>query len=218
MKLSVKLLTPFLFSSLMAGSALGQGRIATIDMGKVFDNYWRTKQAQANIEDQRADMKKELDGFVSDYNKAKEEYQKLLASASDQALSVEERDNRKGAAEKKLLDMRELEQTISQYQKHADQTLREKVRRMQDNIVKEIRDVVNAKAKSAGYTLVLDVAGTSMNNVPVVIYSNGENDLTKEILDQLNAGAPPDLPKASEKKDEGKKDGRKPVPEKSGYK
>jgi outer membrane protein len=215
MKLTVKLLTAFLFSSLLTGSALAQGRIATIDMGKVFDNYWRTRQAQANIEDQRADMKKELDSFISDYNKAKEEYQKLLASANDQAVSLEERDKRKSAAEKKLLDIKELEQTISQYQRQADTTLREKIRRMQDNIVKEIRGVVNAKAKSAGYAIVLDVAGASMNNIPVVIYNNGENDLTGAILEQLNVNAPAELPKIGEKKDELKKDEKKPDSEKS---
>lgn len=218
MKLNVKLLTAFLFSSLLAGPALAQGRVATVDMGKVFDNYWRTKQAQVNIEDQRADMKKEMDGFISDYNKAKEEYQKLLASAGDQALSVEERDKRKSAAEKKLLDIKELEQTISQYQRQAETTLREKGRRMQDNIVKEIRGVVSAKAKAAGYALVLDMAGVSMNNVPVVLYTNGENDLTKDVLDQLNASAPADLPKTGEKKDDGKKDEKKPDSEKSGNK
>jgi hypothetical protein len=33
--------------SLLSSSAWAQGRIATIDLRKVFDSYWKTKQAQA---------------------------------------------------------------------------------------------------------------------------------------------------------------------------
>jgi len=203
-----------LLAMVLNSSALAQGRIATIDMGKAFDNYWRKKQAVAALNEQAADMEKEHKGFVDDWNKAKEEYQKLLTSANDQAVSPEERDKRKSAAEKKLLDVRELEQTIAQYDRQARTTLEEKQRRMRDNIVNEIRAVVGTKAKSAGYALVLDTAGASINNIPVVIYQNGENDLTDTVLLQLNAGAPADLPKATEKKDEEKKDEKKPDSEK----
>lgn len=193
-------------------SALAQGRIAVVDMGKVFDGYWRTKQADAALKEQAADMEKEHKGFIEDWNKAKEEYQKLLASANDPAISTEERDRRKSAAEKKLLDIRELEGTIQQYERQARTTLDEKQRRMRANILSEIRAVINARAQSAGYVLVLDIAGLSLNNVPVVLYQNGENDITADILKQLNANAPPELPKAPEKKGDDKKpDSEKPA-------
>jgi len=41
--------------------------------------------------------------------------------------------------------------------------LRETERQRHDDIVKEIRSVLNADAKAAGYTLVLDVSGDSAN-------------------------------------------------------
>lgn len=140
---------------------------------------------------------------------------KLLTSSNDQAASPEERDKRKSAADKKLQEVRELEQTIQQYERQARTTLDEKQRRMRANIVTEIRAAAAAKAKSAGYALVLDAAGASMNNVPLVIYQSGDNDITDEVLKQLNASAPADLPKATEKKDEEKKDEKKSDSEKS---
>ena len=43
-----------------AGSALGQGRIATIDLNKAFSNYWKRKEAEANFKDMQMDMEKEF--------------------------------------------------------------------------------------------------------------------------------------------------------------
>ena len=82
-----------------------------------------------------------------------------------------------------------------QFEKQARTTLDEQRRRMRDNILVEIRNLVNAKAKSAGYTLVIDSAAETGNNTPVVLYTNGENDLTQNILEQLNLGAPAEIAK-----------------------
>jgi outer membrane protein len=213
MKSLIKLSAILFVTSLLTAPAFAQSRIATIDLRKSFDNYWRTKQADASLKDQATDMEKEHKGFLDDWNKSKEEYQKLLTSAGDSAVSAEERDKRKAAAEKKLLDIKELEQTIGQYERQARTTLEEKKKRMRDNILKEIREVINAKSKSAGYTLVVDVAGETINNTPVIVFSNGENDITDEVLKQLNAGAPVEAPKTDDKKDT-KSDDKKSAPAK----
>ena len=75
-------------------------------------------------------------------------------------------------------------------------------------MVIEAHPAIDGKAKSAGYSLVLDAAAESVNNTPVLLFTNGENDITEAILSQLNATAPVELPKPAEKKDE-KKPGEK---------
>ena len=57
-------------------------------------------------------------------------------------------------------------------------------------IVTEIRAVIEAKSKTAGYSLVIDIAAESVNKTPVILFSNGENDITETILSQINAVAP----------------------------
>lgn len=186
--------------SVAAQTAFGQVKIATIDMTKTFDSYWRTKQADAALKEQAAEMDKELRGFIDERTKAVEDYQKLLASANDPALSAEERDKRKAEADKKLQDLRELEQTIQQYDRQARVTLEEKKNRLRANLVNEIRAVIETRAKSAGYTLVLDSSAVGANNVPIVLYRTPENDLTEEVIKQLNATAPGDSSKSAEPK------------------
>jgi Skp family chaperone for outer membrane proteins len=209
MKLIRILLLTALCSATFALPCLAQSRVATVDVKRLFDGYWRTKQAAANLKEQAADMAKEGKGFADDYTKARQDYQKLLDSTADTVISAEERDKRKAAAEKKLLEIRELEQTLHQYDRQATSTMQEKNRRMRDNILRDIREVVNSKAKAGGYALVLDTAAEGINNTPVVMYSSGDSDLTDAVLTQLQSTAPTDLPKADTTPTETKPDPKK---------
>ena len=83
-------------------------KIATIDLRKVFDGYWRTKQADANLKEQAADLEKERQMMVEQFQKGEANYKKMLDSANDQALSATERDKRKKDAENELLNLRDM--------------------------------------------------------------------------------------------------------------
>lgn len=195
-----------LLAMLLCNSAMGQGRVATIDMRKVFDNYWRTKQARLAIDEDKAEKEKDHTTMVNEWKKLKEDYQAAQTGASDQAISAEEREKRQKLAEDKLKKVKEAEESLVSYEKTARSTYEERIRRMHDNILEEIRNVLSAKAKAANYAVVLDTAGDSVNGIPVVLFSSGENDITASLLEQLNAAAPtevkPDAKPADKKKDE----------------
>src|ERR1017187_7845868 len=158
-----KIVPVLLLVSLMSAPAWGQGRLATIDLRKVFDNYWKTKQADAALKDRAADIEKEHKSMLDDWKKAKDDYQTLLTEANNQTLSLEERDKRKKTAEDKFKQIKDLEEQITQYERQARTTLEEQKKRMRDSIVEEIRAAVNSKAKSAGYALVIDAGAESGN-------------------------------------------------------
>ncbi len=209
-----RLLPALLLAGLLSSTALAQNNIGTIDLRKVFDGYWKTKQADAVLKERAADMDKEYKNMGDDLKKGDDDYKQILASSNDQAVSAEERDKRKKAAESKLKYLTEQKQTILQFERQAQTTIGEQRRRMRDNILGEIRTVVNAKSKTAGFALVLDTAAESLNNTPSVLFSSGSHDITDDVLKQLNASAPPDVlkpevatpdKKDTEKKDTGKK-------------
>jgi outer membrane protein len=199
MTTSLKVTLALLVAGLTTLSATAQGRIATVDLGKVFDGYWKTKQAEAALKDRAADLEKEHKGMVEDYKKGNEEYQKLLAAANDQAVSAEEREKRKKTAETKLKEMKDLQETIAQFERQARTTLDEQRLRMRNNLLGEIRTAINSKAKSASYALVVDTVAESAKNTPVVLYNSGDNDITESLLEQLNLTAPPEPAKTDTK-------------------
>jgi len=205
-----KIIPAFLLLSLLTSSTRAQGRMATVDLRKVFDTYWKTKQASASLKDRAADMEKEHKNMLEDWKKGKEDYQGLLAGANDQAVSAEEREKRKRSAEEKLKYIKETEDTILAYEKNARSTMDEKQRRMRESILGEIRSVLNSKAKKDGFTLVIDTAAESVHNTPIVLFSANDNDLTEAVLAQLNASSPPEPVRQDEKKnDKGEKNGNK---------
>jgi outer membrane protein len=175
--------------------ALAQSKIATVDLRKLFDGYWKTKQAQADIQGHAAQLDKDDKGMKDDLQKASKEYEDLLEQANDQAISADERDKRKQAAADKLKQIQDSKTALEQYERQAQATLSDQRQRMRTDILKEIDAAITAKAKAGGFTLVIDTAAETINQTPTVIYSSGENDLTADVLAQLNVGAPIDLTK-----------------------
>lgn len=173
-------------------------KVGIISLKKVFDGYWKTKQADAQLKDRASEFDKQRKEMIEGYQKSNEEYKKLLDSAGDQAVSAEERDKRKKAAETKLRDIQEIETQVTQFDRTARATLNEQQRRMRDSILREIQDVIATKAKTAGYSIVLDTAAESVNSTPVLVYNNGENEITDDVLRQLNINAPADFLKTTD--------------------
>jgi Skp family chaperone for outer membrane proteins len=175
--------------------ALAQTKIGTVDLRKLFDGYWKTRQAQAMLTERQAQLGKDIKSMSDDLKKGSEEYQKLMEQANDQAISADQRDKRKLAAADKLKQLQESKTALDQFERQTQVTLTEQMQRMRESILGEIKAAVAAKAKAAGYWLVIDAEPEIANGTAAVVYSNGENDLTDEVLKQLNAGAPIDLTK-----------------------
>jgi outer membrane protein len=185
---------------LICASAHAEYRIATVDLGRVFTNYWKTKQAQTAIDEHRTDIEKTGKDMMTTFNKAKEDYQKMVDSMNDPAVSSQERDKRKKAADDKLKDLKDQDDALAQFDRASRASLEEQLKRTRDNIVADIRVAVTAKAKTDGYTLVIDTAAQTVNGTPVILYSvPGDNDITDAVIKQINMGAPVDIQKSDDK-------------------
>jgi len=171
-------------------TAQAQPKIATVDLRKIFEGYYKTKQADSQLRERGVDAEKQYKGMLDEYQKANEDYKKLVESANDQAVSSDERDKRKKSAETKVVELNEIEKTLTQFKREKQATFDEQKRRMRDQIVREIREQINNRARSGGFTLVLDTSAESINQAPFILFSTGQSDLTEEILSQMNIGAP----------------------------
>ena len=176
----------------MAFSAAAQTKVATVDMKKIFNSYWKTKQATASLENRKVELHKKMKDMADGLEKAQTDYKQLLDQSNNQALSNEERDKRKQAAADKLKEITNTKTTLEQFQRQAEAQLADESQRMSGNLVVDIQKAVADKAKAAGFTLVINAA-----NSEAFIYVSQDNDITDSVLSQLNAGAPIDLPRPS---------------------
>jgi outer membrane protein len=174
--------------------AFGQSKIATVDLKKVLENYYKRRLAEAEYQQHVDQLDQQYAKMATDFKRQNDDYQTMEASASDQAVSQDERDKRKQAADDQLKQLEDLKGTLDQFQRQAQVTLSDQHQRMFENLLREIQKAVADKAKTAGDTLVLDVTATTAVGTPAILFDSGENDLTDDVLKELNSTAPPDLP------------------------
>jgi len=184
-----------------------EAKIGLIDLKRVFDGYYKTKQADTQLKERVADSEKVMKGMLDDYQKAQDDYKKLIDSSNDQAVSAEERDKRKKNAEAKLTELQDIERSVRQFRSTTQTALEEQKRRMREEILIYLKGVINTHAKKGNYTHVLDSAAESINQTPILLYTTGENDFTDEILAEINANAPAETAKTETKSD------TKPLPD-----
>jgi len=194
-------------ASLLSTTALAQGKVGVINLTKVFDEFWRTKQADIQIKDRLSEFEKMGQSMYDDYKKANEEFGKQIEAANDPALSKEESEKRRKDLDKKRKDIMEMENNIKQFQGNSQRALMEQRGRVRESILRDVRGVIEEKSKAGGYATVLDISAQSANGTPVVIFTTlagGESDLSDSVAKALAATAPPNSAKAEAPKTEAK--------------
>lgn len=170
----------------LAWPALAQPKIAIIDMNKVFESFYKTKAAKATLKDYIADLDKEGKALVDEFDKANGEYKKAMEESNNMGITAKEREKAKTVAEGKFKEVQEKQNTVELFNRRAKSQVDDQKRRMFEKIMEEIKTVVNSQAKSGSYTLVLDSTAETVGGNPIVLYNNGENDLTVPVITQLN--------------------------------
>jgi outer membrane protein len=165
-------------------------KIATVDLRKVFESYYKTVQANIAISNNLVERDKELNLMIDARKKSQGDWQEAEASANTMSLSADERAKYKKKAEDLLLDLQIRSESISNYYTRTESTRREEMGRHVGDLTTEILGVMNAMAKKQGYTLVLDRTALTMTGNPLILYTSGENDLTDPLIKELNSTAP----------------------------
>jgi outer membrane protein len=167
-----------------------QINIAVIDLQKVFTDYYKTQDAQRLITTRSDQFKKEMQEMQTDFQKLVDETQKLRDQVTDQALTEAARKERQKAFEAKVKQVQDMERKIQEFQNTRLKQFDEQSARMRQNILEEINKVVQKFAADSKFNLVLDISGKTFAGTNLVLYNQGQRDITEEILKQLNANRP----------------------------
>lgn len=172
---------------LAAGNAGAQTlKIATVDMEKIFKNYYKTKDAEVRINEARTGAKKELDDRVETYKETMDEIKKLNDELQNPGLSDAKKDDITKAREEKINEFKNLDREIAEFRAQREKDLQDQAVRMRNDIVADIMKLINAKIKSENFDYVFDKSGPSLNGVPVLIYARDAVDFSDEIITALN--------------------------------
>jgi outer membrane protein len=180
---------PALILALAFGSATASAqaiKMGTVDMKKVFESYYKTKDAEAKINEARNAAKKELEDRMDIAKKSLEEVKKLDEDIAKPELSREAKDQKQKLRSEKAGELQNMDREIREFQQSREKQLQEQSVRMRAGIVDDINKVVAEKVKADSFDLVLDKSGPSLNGVPIVLYARDSFDFTDAVVSALN--------------------------------
>lgn len=178
------------FFSLAATPAFAQMKVGIVDMNKVFTSYYKTKDAEARLNEARAQAKTDLDSRLATLKTNMEEINKLEADVNKPELTAEKKQAALRTRDEKINEVRNLDREIAEFRQTRERQLQEQFMRMRGDIVQDIMKVVDTRVKSEGFDLVFDKSGQGMSQVPVVLYSAPSMDFSDSIVTELNKNAP----------------------------
>ncbi len=179
------LIAALCFGAFDTASAQTPVKIGTVDMKKVFENYYKTKDAEARINEARNSAKKELEDRMDTYKKGTDEVQKLNGELRPE-LSKEATAAKSKTRDEKIAELKTMEREIREFQTTREKQLQEQSVRMRGGIVDEINKVVADRVKSDGFDVVFDKSGPSLNGVPIVLFAKDSFDFTDDVVTTLN--------------------------------
>ncbi|NLB65062.1 MAG: OmpH family outer membrane protein [Lentisphaerae bacterium] len=169
----------------VAGSALAAMNLATVDLDRVFNAHPKTKAAEAELKQAEDAVEAELEKVMADLQALDAEVAKLREAARNPMLTEEARILKRAEADDKLTELQEAQLRARRTQETKLKRLREQLLAKRQDIVDELMKEAAAFAKEAGYDLLLDRSGMTMNMVPLAVYSAEELDVTDELIERL---------------------------------
>jgi outer membrane protein len=180
---------PSLILALAFGSATASAqatKIGTVDMKKVFESYYKTKDAEAKINEARNAAKKELEDRMDIAKKSLEEVKKLDEDIAKPELSKDAKEQKSKVRSERAAELQNMDREIREFQQSREKQLQEQSVRMRAGIVDDINKVVADKVKAENFDLVLDKSGPSLNGVPIILYSRDSYEFTDAVISALN--------------------------------
>jgi outer membrane protein len=174
----------FLITALCAGAFAQSPRIATVDLGQLFNQYWKVTESQAMFDDAVQKANEELESMMAKLQAADEAVGQAFARAQNPALSESAREAAQAEAMQKRERLLEQEAEVNQYGQRTNQNLSQQRQQIIQGHLSEIRGIVREIAADKGYDLVLNTDGGQ------VVFAADKFDITASVLSVLNADAP----------------------------
>ena len=165
-------------------------KVGIVDMNRVFAEYYKTKDAEQDVNEQKELAKKELETRNVQYKALIEKYQLLAKQIKDPAITAELRAQKQEEAKGIASEARSLEREKKEFADRRQRMLLTEVDRARKAIIEEIQDLVKTTAKQRNYDIVFDKSGVGDRGIPFLLHSKDAVDFSKAIIEQLNKGAP----------------------------
>ena len=172
----------------LAGATLGlQAEVAlkvvTIDLGQLFEKYYKTEAQQEKIREDSKKAKEQFDALAKEREALVAQAKEIQEQAKNPVLSEEARKKAEDDFEAKVGEVRRKEGEMQDFNQRIQQLLQQRMAQFQQSAVEEISKVATDIAKQQGASLVL-------NRGMAVVYADASYDITPAVLEAINKDRP----------------------------
>jgi Skp family chaperone for outer membrane proteins len=187
--------TKSIFAALLALFAFSQVqaqdlKVATVDMKRVLKEYYRTEEAQQQLNEKSALLTKNNNEKQQEIQDLEAEISTLRKQFEDPSLNEARKKEIFEELQEKQQEGIAMSRSLKEYIDRKRRQVQDEMQRQMMGILEEITTLLEEKAKAEDYDFVFDSSGNSTTQVPVLLYSKDTSDITDSLLTELNEDAP----------------------------
>lgn len=184
--------TALVVAAAMATCATAQAeiKVATVDVATIFKNYYKTHEAQAELDSARAVVQDELQKRALSIQAIEREIQAIKKKAEDPSLSEDDKKKLVADYQLKVNEGVSLEQERRSFVERRNKALSESMKARMTVIIEDIYKVVDGLSKNGNYDIILDRSALSAAQTKVFLFAKDNMEISAEVQKKVNADAP----------------------------
>ncbi|OHE74315.1 MAG: hypothetical protein A2Y14_00135 [Verrucomicrobia bacterium GWF2_51_19] len=166
----------------LSASALSAEVILTVDLGEVYEQYYKAKIAQESFNTLVSNAQKEIQKMIQEGQELFKKLQENQEKLNNPGLSDDARKKLTEQLEKQAEELRKKEFDVNQFKQNTDFSLAQRRETIVKQHLDEIRKVVETIAKSKKADFVF--------NNEMLLYGNPSANITPDVIKKVNEGQP----------------------------
>ncbi|HQL10406.1 MAG TPA: OmpH family outer membrane protein [Lentisphaeria bacterium] len=172
----------------MAITATAQDKTAYVNMEKIFEEYYKTVNANIAFEQQKQDFEERVTMLRGELEALAKETQKFEEDSQNELLSMAVREDSRRKFQLRLERFRGKNEEFERFRQENMQKLQRIRGTKEEELVEELLTMVRKFAEVRGYSHVYEVSGRTLNRVPVLLVYPKDQDVTDVVVNIANAG------------------------------
>ncbi len=177
-----------LLLSIASAALLAQDRVAYVSMARLFEEYYKTINANVLFEQRKIDYEDRMTLLRKSVEDAANDARAAEADAKNELVPQTTREEAMRKLRVRVEYFNKKRDEFEQARQQGTNELRRVQFETEEALVKDLSEFVKQYAKNYGYTHVWDVSGQSMNRMPTLLVYPESQEITDALIAQVNQG------------------------------
>lgn len=154
-------------------------KIGFADVEYIFSQMPESKQIETELQTLQAQLKKQYDAKVAEFQKKLQEYQQFGTTVPDAVRQNSER------------ELQQLQQNIQKLEQDSQENLQRKQVQLMEPVYAKVSKAIDEVAKENGYNMIL---ASQISGLDVVLYADDNADVSDLVLKKMGVTPQPPAP------------------------